>query len=131
MSNDHNNPFIHDDNQPATKGDLKNLATKKDLEAFATKDDLVEWKNEILTSNDELIKELKPLREEQKAIDQNYKRLDKRMDKVELATGLAPPQLDWVSPLANFGQPQFWGFYFFSLAFLYSPLDINPLNQHF
>ncbi len=37
----------------------------------------------ILKSNDKAIKELKLLREEQKAISQNYKKLDKRMDNVE------------------------------------------------
>ena len=30
-----------------------------------------------------MIKELKPLREEQQAINQNYKKLDERMDSVE------------------------------------------------
>lgn len=42
-----------------------------------------EWKSQSLKSNDKLIKELKPLREEQKAINQNYKKLDERMDSVE------------------------------------------------
>ncbi len=38
----------------------------------------------ILKSNDKVIKELKPLREEQQAIKQNYKKLDERMDNVEI-----------------------------------------------
>ena len=37
----------------------------------------------ILKSNDKVIKELKPLREEQKAIDENYKKLEDRMDNGE------------------------------------------------
>ncbi len=37
----------------------------------------------ILKSNDKVIKELKPLREEQKAIDENYRTLDERLDNVE------------------------------------------------
>ena len=41
------------------------------------------YTNEILKSNDKVIKELKPLREEQQAIDENYKKLDERMDNVE------------------------------------------------
>ncbi len=41
------------------------------------------YTNEILNDNDRVIKELKPLREEQQAINQNYKKLDKRLDKVE------------------------------------------------
>ena len=41
------------------------------------------WKRDILKSNDKVIKELKPLREEQQAIDENYKKLDDRMDNVE------------------------------------------------
>ena len=41
------------------------------------------WKSEVLKSNDKVIKELKPFKEEQQAINQNYKTLDKRMDKVE------------------------------------------------
>lgn len=41
------------------------------------------YTDKILTSNDKVIKELKPLREEQQAIDKNYKQLDKRMDNIE------------------------------------------------
>ena len=41
------------------------------------------YTDKILKSNDRVIKELKPLREEQQAINQNYKKLDKRLDKVE------------------------------------------------
>lgn len=41
------------------------------------------YTSEILKSNDKVIKELKPLREEQQAIDENYKKLDERMDNVE------------------------------------------------
>ncbi len=41
------------------------------------------WKSEVLKSNDKVIKELKPFKEEQQAINQNYKTLDKRLDKVE------------------------------------------------
>ncbi len=41
------------------------------------------WQSKILKSNDKVIKELKPLREEQQAIDENYKKLDKRLDNVE------------------------------------------------
>ena len=42
-----------------------------------------EWKSQLLKSNDKVIKELKPLREEQKAINQNYKKLEERLDSVE------------------------------------------------
>ena len=42
------------------------------------------WKREMLKSNDKVIKELEPLREEQKAIDENYKKLDERMDNVKI-----------------------------------------------
>ena len=40
---------------------------------------------DLITSSkaSKVIKELKPLREEQKAIDENYKKLDERMDNVE------------------------------------------------
>ena len=41
------------------------------------------YTDRILKSNDKVIKELKPLREEQQAIDQNYKKLDQRVDGVE------------------------------------------------
>jgi len=41
------------------------------------------WKSKLLKSNDKVIKELKPLREEQQAIDENYRTLDERMDNVE------------------------------------------------
>ena len=41
------------------------------------------YTNEILNDNDRVFKELKPIREEQKAIDENYRTLDERMDKVE------------------------------------------------
>ena len=41
------------------------------------------WKSEVLKSNDKVIKELKPFKEEQQAIKQNYKKLDERLDKVE------------------------------------------------
>jgi len=41
------------------------------------------YTDRILKSNDKVIKELKPLREEQQAINQNYKKLDKRLDNVE------------------------------------------------
>ena len=46
------------------------------------------YTNKILDSNDKVIQELKPLREEQKAIDQNYKRLDKRVDTLEDVAGV-------------------------------------------
>ena len=41
------------------------------------------YTNKILDSNDKVIKELKPLREEQEAIDENYKQLDKRVATLE------------------------------------------------
>ncbi len=41
------------------------------------------YTNEILNDNDRVFKELKPIREEQQAINENYKKLDKRLDKVE------------------------------------------------
>jgi len=41
------------------------------------------YTGKILKSNDRVIQELKPLREEQHAINQNYKKLDERLDKVE------------------------------------------------
>lgn len=44
---------------------------------------MLHYTNEILKDNDKVIEELKPLREEQQAINQNYKTLDKRLDKVE------------------------------------------------
>jgi len=41
------------------------------------------WKSDVLKSNDKVIEELKPIREEQQATNQNYKKLDKRMDNIE------------------------------------------------
>jgi len=46
-------------------------------------DRMQHYTDKILKSNDQVIKELKPLREEQQAIDENYRTLDERMDKVE------------------------------------------------
>ena len=46
-------------------------------------DKMKKYTDRILKSNDKVIKELKPLREEQQAINQNYKKLDERMDSVE------------------------------------------------
>jgi len=41
------------------------------------------YTDRILKSNDQVIKELKPLREEQKAIDENYHNLGERLNNVE------------------------------------------------
>ena len=41
------------------------------------------YTEQILESNDKVIKELKPLREEQAAVGENYKKLDRRVDNVE------------------------------------------------
>ena len=41
------------------------------------------YTDKILKNNDKVIEELKPIREEQQAINQNYKKLDKRLDSVE------------------------------------------------
>lgn len=82
-----------DDNQPATKNELK--ALRKELpqviekvmhdktKDLATKTDLVHWKDEILTSNDKVVKQLDRILTEQKAITVNYERLDSRMHNVE------------------------------------------------
>ncbi len=37
------------------------FATKEDIKDFAKKDDIAEFKNEILTGQDEILKELKTL----------------------------------------------------------------------
>ena len=58
--------------KPVVKGEVTKLREENRI-----------WKSELLKSNDKVIKELKPLREGQQAIDENYKNLDERMDHVE------------------------------------------------
>ena len=94
MSNQDNNPRRLQPNQLpkdlATKEDLKkglnNLesALRKDL---ASKEDLVEWKDEILTSNDKVVGKLDKILTEQVAISGNYERVIKRVQKLEEPAG--------------------------------------------
>jgi len=48
----------------ATKDDLKRFATKDDLKNFATKDDLNQLREELVEIKDEVVGELKAMREE-------------------------------------------------------------------
>jgi len=57
---------------------------------FATKDDLVEWKDEILTSNDKVVGKLDKILTEQVAIKGNYERVTERVEKLEEVVGQPP-----------------------------------------
>ncbi len=107
-------PLNEDDNQPATKGDVKaavntlrqelpeiftgavrnviNAVTNKvvdiqsKVDGLATKVDLEKWKDEIVKSNDRVAKDYKTFDTEKAAIDANYKNLDGRVEKLEKVT---------------------------------------------
>lgn len=69
-------PYNQDDNQPATRGDLR------------------AWKDEILTSEDKVIKKLDQVLTEQQAITINYKRLDQQVENLIDFAEKAAPKLD-------------------------------------
>jgi hypothetical protein len=48
----------------ATKKDLEKFATKKDLEKFATKKDLEKLRDEVVTGQDKIFKELQEMSDE-------------------------------------------------------------------
>jgi hypothetical protein len=56
------------------------FATKEDLKNFATKDDVLEFKNEILTGQDEILKELKALSQEKTVKDAQDERQKKVLE---------------------------------------------------
>ena len=85
------------------------------------------YTNKILDSNDKVIKELKPLREEQEAIDENYKQLDKRVATLEgKDVENLNNTLERVNPWPQVVWPYWpalrWPFYI-------PHLDINPLTN--
>ncbi len=45
------------------------------------------WKDEILASNDKVVKEIKTVREEQAAIHANYEKLDGKVEKLDSKVG--------------------------------------------
>ena|SRR3989338_3168080 len=92
-------------NQPATKGDLSDLdiklsteivkldtklsteIAKLDVKIDEKVDELrggmTNWKDEILTSNDKVIKKLDQVLTEQQVITINYRRLDHKVENLE------------------------------------------------
>ena len=79
----------------ATKDDLKRFATKDDLKSFATKDDLgdleerldnklVNFKSEILNSVDQVMGELKAIRENQEVHDFAHSRINDELSDHEV-----------------------------------------------
>ena len=48
--------MTNDDDAPATKGDLKQMATKDDLKKMATKDDLKKIRGEMSSMKDEILR---------------------------------------------------------------------------
>ncbi|OJI07606.1 hypothetical protein BK004_00765 [bacterium CG10_46_32] len=86
----------------AMKSDLDRFANKKDLERFATKNDLTEvrseLKNDILTSQDKVMKKLDQVLTEQAAISGNLdqyrneakavKGFEKRVERLEAHSGI-------------------------------------------
>jgi len=72
-----------EDTQPATKGDIAGLDAKIDDKIDGLSNEMVEWKDEILTSNDRVVKKLDRVITEQQAITVNYKRLDHKIERLE------------------------------------------------
>jgi hypothetical protein len=82
-------------NQPATKGDLQALreelsgvvedAVEKVVEGHYSRlgSKLEGWQDEILKSNDKVAQEYKTFETEKAGLQANYKKLDKRTEKVE------------------------------------------------
>lgn len=68
----------------ATKEDLEKFATKEDLENFATKEDLRQIRDDVLTGNDKVIKELGVLRVEQMAHKAAHDRVDEKLEDHEI-----------------------------------------------
>ena len=69
---------------------FKTFATKDDLKDFARKDDLVLWKDEIMKSNDEVVLELKKIRENFTMNQAAHDRFEKRIGVLEEKTGVSP-----------------------------------------
>lgn len=61
----------------ATKEDLEKYATREDLEKYATKEDLIEFKDEILNGQDEILGKLSILLDEKTIGDEQNKRQKK------------------------------------------------------
>ncbi|MFA6393447.1 MAG: hypothetical protein WCW25_01035 [Patescibacteria group bacterium] len=94
------------ENEPVTKGFLKQeldqrfesftdkmfktFATKDDLKDFARKDDLILWKDEIVKSNEEVIGELKKIRENFAMNQAAHDRFEERIGVLEEKTGISP-----------------------------------------
>jgi len=99
---------------------------------FATKDDLVEWKDEILTSNDKVVGKLDKILTEQKAVGQNYNHLDKRVAFLEgkpMETMENHKSQIWKSQSLTPGSCKPIGQHYAGL-FIIPPLDSNLLNHH-
>jgi len=93
------------DNQPATKGDVealrKDVTTdlsvlddRVDRKFNALENNMTKWKDEILTSEDKVIKKLDQVLTEQQAITINYKRLDQQVENLIDFAEKAAPKLD-------------------------------------
>lgn len=54
---------------------------------------MTKWKDEMLTSNDKVIKKLDQVLTEQKAITVNYKRLDQKVESLEIFAEMAAKKL--------------------------------------
>ncbi|MDP1718967.1 MAG: hypothetical protein Q8L24_00900 [bacterium] len=73
----------------ATKAEmLKTFATKDDLKELATKSELLEFKDEILTSNDKLSNKMDKILTEQTMQTNSYSRYDKEIEKLKGRVGV-------------------------------------------
>ena len=68
---------------------VDNVAMKSDLEAYATKDDIVSFKDEILNSNDKLVKKLDTFLTEQASTRGALHRHETRITHLERKVGIA------------------------------------------
>ncbi|MFA6393444.1 MAG: hypothetical protein WCW25_01020 [Patescibacteria group bacterium] len=75
---------------PLTPEEFNKLATKDDLKNLLTKDDLTMWKDEIVKSNEEVIGELKKIREDFAMNQAAHDRFEKRIGVLEEKTGVSP-----------------------------------------
>ncbi|MFA6106827.1 MAG: hypothetical protein WC745_04120 [Patescibacteria group bacterium] len=73
-----------------TPEEFNKLVTKDDLKNLPTKDDLVNWKDEILKSNDELMAELKKNNENFTMNQAAHDRFERRIGTLEEKTGVRP-----------------------------------------
>ena len=92
-------PLNEDDNQPATKGDVKAAVNtlRQDLPEIVTdavenvvddkvtglRDDMAKWKSDIHKDNDKVIKKLDTFLTEQAALTASDKHQSKRLDNLE------------------------------------------------